>query len=90
MQYLFHKHKTTTRKAENKMARKNTNPLNLKAGDKVLLPLRKDGMELRDGNDAVWEIVSFQLDGAMATLHLVGAPASRTAGASTAALRPVK
>lgn len=71
------------------MAR-NTNPLNIKAGDKVMLPLRKDGVEHRDGNDAVWEVTSLQLDGAMAMLHLVGAPANRTAQAATAALRPVK
>lgn len=61
---------------------------NLKAGDKVMLPLRADGVAHRDGNDAVWEVVDLQVDGRMATLHLVGADKSRTCGAATKTLRP--
>lgn len=57
-------------------------------GDKVRLPLH-DGIAHRDGDDAVWEITGFQAEGRICSLHLVGADASRTAGAVTKALRPV-
>lgn len=72
------------------MAKRNVNPNNLTTGSRVMLPAREDGVAHRDGNDAVWEVTGFQLDDKLATLHLVDADASRTCGAVTAALRPVK
>ena len=54
-----------------------------KIGTIVQLPARADGVEHRDGNEALWEIVALQLDGKLATLHLVGAAADRTCGAAT-------
>jgi hypothetical protein len=70
---------------------KNHNPNRLTVGDKVMLPARSaDLVPHRDGNDAVWEIIGFQLGERIATLHLVGADSSRTCGSVTALLRPVK
>jgi hypothetical protein len=66
---------------------KNTNPQNLAAGDIVTLAPRKDGVPHRDGNDAQWEIIS--ISSGLAFLHLVGAPANRTASAGAASLTKV-
>ena len=52
----------------------------LAVGDKVTLNPRADGVPHRDGNDAVWEVLDVSPQGLL-LLHLVGAPAGRTAGA---------
>lgn len=70
------------------MARKNMNPNNLETGSKVTLPARADGVEHRDGNSAVWEIVSIHEATGTAMVHLVGAGPERTAGAHLASLIP--
>lgn len=70
------------------MAKRNLNPNNLTAGDIVTLAPRTDGIAHRDGNDAQWEILSINSIG-QAYLHLVGAPANRTAGATAASLTKV-
>ena len=70
------------------MARKNMNPNNLVIGSKVTFPPRADGIEYREGNGAVWEIVSIHEGTGSALLHLVGAEPERTAGGFLASLIP--
>jgi hypothetical protein len=81
----------TLNEAARDMVRINQSPQEahgFKRGDKVMCALREDGVAHRDGNDAVWEILSFQADGDLVTLHLVGADPSRTCGHFTKSLRP--
>lgn len=70
------------------MARKNMNPHNLTVGSEVILAPRADGVEHREGNDAVWEIMSIHEGTGTVMLHLAGAGPEATCGAHLSSLTP--
>lgn len=61
-----------------------------KIGDRVMLPLRFDGVPHRHGNDAVWEVIQIcETMPNLVTLALVGGQKGDTCGAMFSACRKI-